>query len=43
MRVCVIEVLETITRDSGGHLERGEGEVSAGLFPKLKRLYSSIN
>ena len=36
MRVCVIEVSETITRDSGVQLEGGEGEVSPGLFEKLK-------
>ena len=36
MHVCVIEVFETITRDSGGHLQMGQGEVSAGLSAKLK-------
>ena len=36
MRVCVIKVFETITRDSGAQLEGGEGEVSPGLFAKLK-------
>ena len=36
MCVCVIEVFETTTRDSGAPLEGGEGEVSRGLFAKLK-------
>ena len=36
MRVCVIEVFETITRDSGAQLEGGERKVSPGLFAKLK-------
>ena len=36
MRVCVIEVFETITRDSGAQLEGGEGKISPGLFAKLK-------
>ena len=36
MRVCVIEVFETITRDSYAQLEGGEGEISPGLSAKLK-------
>ena len=36
MRVCVIEVFETITRDSGAQLEGGERKISTGLFAKLK-------
>ena len=36
MRVCVIDVFETITRDSGAQLEGGEEQVSPGLFGKLK-------
>ena len=36
MRVCVIKIFETITRDSGAQLEKGEGDVSLGLFTKLK-------
>ena len=32
----MIDVFETITRDSGAQLEGGEGEVSPGLFAKLK-------
>ena len=36
MRVCVIEVFERITRDSGAQLEGGEGKVSPSLFVKLK-------
>ena len=36
MRVCLIEVFETITRDSGVQLEVGEGKVSPGLFAKFK-------
>ena len=36
MRVCVIEVFETATTDSGVQLEGGEGKVSLGLFAKFK-------
>ena len=36
MRICVIEVFETITRDSGVDIGGGEGKVSPGLFAKFK-------
>ena len=36
MRVCVKEVFETITRDSGAEIGGGEGKVSPGLFAKFK-------
>ena len=36
MRVCVKEVFETITRDSGVEIGGGEGKVSPGLFAKFK-------
>ena len=32
----MIEVFETITRDSGAQLEGGEGKIAPGLFAKLK-------
>ena len=52
MRVCVIEVFETITRDSGAQLEGGEGGGISWSFCKVENspdyrknawLYSSID
>ena len=33
----MIELFETITRDSGTQIKEGEGEVSLAFFTKLKK------